>query len=162
MAFEITNVRNVTAHYGPRPTTKQYGGEITNDGPTRVIDFVFDYDKLPAPGTNNQQVIIPAYSKIISARFEVLTGFTSTSTTTDLLVGLQQADGTEIDNDGLITAAQATQTVIATRGNFIVGAGALVGVSIGAVAGEVVVAPNAADLLTGKARLIIEYLPEGV
>jgi len=162
MGIETQAIRGVTKHYGPLETTKRYGGEFSYDGPIRTIDFVFDYNELPAAGTNNQQIVIPAYSKIISSRFEVLTAFTSTSTTTNLLVGLQQADGTEIDNDGLHTAAQLTPTAIATRGNFYTGAGALVGVSTGAAAGEVVVAPNVNDLLTGKARIVIEYMPEGV
>jgi flagellar motor component MotA len=39
----------------------------------------------------------------------------------------------------------------------VTGAGALVGTTIGAVAGQVVVTPSASDLLTGEGRLIVEY-----
>ena len=84
--------------------------------------------------------------------------FTSTSTTTDLTVGLQQANGTEIDNDGLLTAANADQTAIAVANSIVTGSGALVGKGIGANAGELVVSSSAADLLTGAGRVIVEYI----
>lgn len=162
MGLETTAIRGVTAHYGKRETTKQYGGAFSVEGPIRTIDYVFDYNELPTYGSNNQQIVIPAYAKIISSYFEILEAFTSTSTLTDLDVGLYTSAGVAISAAGLHTAAQLTQTLIATRGNFAVGAGALVGVSIGANAGEVVVAPTVADLLTGKARLIVKYITEGV
>lgn len=57
-----------------------------------------------------------------------------------------------------MAATDATQTTIATAGNVITGAGALVGKSIGSAAGELVVAPNVADLLTGAATLVVEYV----
>lgn len=161
MAFESTSGLGVLNHYGPRDTNQKYGGK-TPDDLIKTAVWTFDYDQLPAGGTNKLGMSIPAYAKILSARFEVLTGFTSTSTTTDLDVGLEQADGTDIDLDGFLTAAQLTQTVIATRGNFVTGTGALVGASIGAAAGELVVTPTVADLTAGKARVIVQYVVEGV
>lgn len=160
MGFEADTLRGVLKHYGVRNTNQKYGGEI-GDEVIKVASWTFNYDDLPAGATNKLGLSIPAYAKILSARLEILTGFTSTSTTTDLEIGLEQADGTDIDLDGFVTAAQATQTVIATRGNFVTGTGALVGASIGAAAGELVVTPSADDLLTGKARVIVEYILEG-
>lgn len=161
MGFENTAGIGVLNHYGPRDVNQKYGGQ-TSDEIVKFASWTFDYNDLPAGGTNKLGMSLPAYAKILSARFEVLTGFTSTSTTTDLDVGLEQADGTDIDLDGLLTAAQLTQTVIATRGNFVTGTGALVGASIGANAGELVVTPTVADLTAGKARVIVEYVVEGV
>lgn len=161
MGFESNTGLGVLNHYGPRDVNQKFGGE-TPDDVIKTAVWTFDYNDLPAGGTNKLGMSIPAYAKILSARFEVLTGFTSTSTTTDLDVGLQQADGTAINNAGLITAAQLTQTVIATRGNFVTGNGALVGASIGAAAGELVVTPTVADLTAGKARVIVQYIVEGV
>ena len=66
--------------------------------------------------------------------------------------------GVAIDADGLVSASEATQTAIGTAGNVVTGAGALVGKTSGATAGEVVVAPTVDDLLTGKARLVVEYV----
>ena len=162
MTLAIDSKRGVTVNYGTRKTNGALGSHKDTRGLVKTLEYVFDYDNLPTYGSNNLQASIPAYAKVISSRFEILTAFTSTSTTTDLNVGLYTSAGAEIDADGLHTAAQLTQTAIATRGLFYTGAGALVGVSIGAAAGEVVVAPTVADLLTGKARLIIEYIEEGV
>ena len=161
MSFEKTNGLGVQASYGPRTTNQKWGGKAPDDV-VKYATWTFTYNNLPAAGTDNLGVSLPAYSKILSARLEILTAFTSTSTTTDLDIGLQTSAGVEIDNDGLITAAQATQTVIATRGNFVTGTGALVGASIGATAGELVVTPTVSDLLTGKARVIVSYITEGV
>lgn len=165
MGFEADSLRGVLKHYGVRNVNQKYGGDICDDVIKTAV-WTFDYNDLPDAATNNLGLSIPAYAKILSAKLEILTGFTSTSTTSDLTVGLQQADGTEIDNDGLITAAQATQTTIATRGNFIDGAsgtpGALIGASIGAAAGELVVTPSADDLTAGKARVIVQYIYEGL
>lgn len=160
MGIETAAVRGVAVHYGPRTTTGKYGRVGNGTEVVKTAEWVFDYSDLPDAGTSVLGVSLPAYSKIVSAKLEVLSGFTSTSTTTDLTVGLQEADGTEIDNDGLVAAAEATQTAIATRGNFITGAGALVGTDIGAAAGKLTVAPSVDDLLTGKARVIVEYVLE--
>lgn len=165
MSFETAPTRGVVVNYGTRETNGKYGGKTGNRGLVKEASWTFDYDDLPDAAANSLGVSLPAYAKVLSARLEILTGFTSTSATTDLTVGLQQSDGTEIDNDGLITAAQATQTTIATRGNVINGAsgtpGALVGTSIGAAAGELVVTPSVDDLTAGKARVIVEYVLEG-
>jgi len=162
MSLEIAAIRGVTTHYGPRDTTGKFGGQVGSRGLVKQAVWTFDYSDLPAGSTHQHGVSLPAYTKIVNATFEVLTGFTSTSTTTDLTIGLEQADGTDIDLDGLVTAVQADQTVIATRGNTVVGTGALVGKSIGANAGELVVTPTTADLLTGRGRVIVEYIVEGV
>jgi hypothetical protein len=157
MTFEIDAKRGVANHYGVRTTNQKFGGQVDDDL-IKTAAWTFSYSDLPAGGTNKLQYSIPAYAKILNARLEIITAFTSTSTTTDLEVGLEQADGTDIDLDGLVTAANATQTTIGAVG-LITGSGALVGASIGAAAGEVVVTPSVADLLTGEARLVVQYLP---
>lgn len=159
MAFESAPVRGVTVHYGVRNTNEKFGGQYGSKDEVKRAEWTFDYDDLPAGGDGgNLALAIPANSTIVSAKMYILTGFTSTSTTTDLTVGLEQDDGTVIDADGLIAATEATQTAIATAGNAITGAGALVGVTVGSAAGELVVAPTVADLLTGKARVVVEYV----
>jgi len=151
----------VNNHYGARTTDESFGGqESTCAGLVKSAVWQFEYNKLPAPGTTNMQYSIPANSTIVSAKLYIDVAFTSTSTTTDLLIGLQKADGTEIDNDGLVTAANATQTTIAVANSVITGSGDLVGKTIGAAAGELVVAGSADDLLTGAARLVVEYVKD--
>lgn len=157
MGFETTLKRGVIAHYGPRKTNMRFGG-VKDDGGKRTVNWIFNYDDLPDAAAHGLDLSIPAGSTIISARLKIITAFTSTSTTTDLNIGLQRADGTEIDNDGLVTAANATQTTIAVVGSIITGSGALVGkVSDATYAGELVVTPTVADLLTGRAEMIVEF-----
>jgi hypothetical protein len=162
MALETQLIRGVTKNYGARETNGKYGSNHTRLDNIKLAKWVFDYDDLPDADTTNMGLSIPANSTIISAKLRIITAFTSTSTTTDLTVGLQQADGTEIDNDGLITAAQATQTTIAVVNSIIDGSsgtpGALIGKTIGAAAGELAVTPTVADLLTGRAEMIVEYV----
>lgn len=163
MGIETMLKRSTTQHFGPRKTTGRYGAKsINTTGRRETARWVFNYDSLPDADSHNLDLVIPANSTIISAKLNIITAFTSTSTTTDLTVGLQKSDGTEIDNDGLITAAQATQTTIAVANSVIDGAsgtpGALIGTTIGTSDGELVVTSTAADLLTGRAEMIVEYL----
>lgn len=159
MAIETDGKRGTTTSYGPRLPNQKHGGQaISSQGPIKVAQWTFDYNDLPDAAAHGLGMVIPANSTIVSAKLLINTAFTSTSTTTDLLIGLQKADGTEIDNDGLVAAAQATQTTIATAGNIITGAGALVGTTIGTAAGELVVAGSDTDLLTGNGTVIVEYI----
>lgn len=161
MPLELMTKRNVLQHYGQRKTNHKYGGEVSANFKRSAI-WVFNYDDLPTYGTSKMELIIPANSTILSAKLRILAAFTSTSTTTDLTIGLHDSAGNEIDADGLITAAQATQTTIAVVGSIIDGAsgtaGALINKTIGSTNGELVVAPTVADLLTGRGEIIVEYL----
>lgn len=162
MSLETQAIRGVSKQFGVRTTDMSQGGRIDGDSLIQTAIWDFNYNDLPAGGTTNQEHSIPANSVILSARLRIITAFTSTSTTTDLTIGLEQADGTDIDLDGLITAAQATQTTIAVAPSVINGASgtpaALINATIGTVAGELVVTPSVADLLTGRAQVIVEYL----
>lgn len=158
MSIETAAVRGVTVNYGGRTTEGKYGRHGVGNEVVKTAEWTFDYDDLPGGEAHNLGLSIPANARIVSAKLEVITGFTSTSTTTDLLIGLEDSAGSAIDADGLISAAEATQTAIATDGNIVTGAGALVGTTIGATAGELVVAPSVDDLLTGKGRVLVEYV----
>lgn len=168
MGFETTAIRGVVNHYGPRTTNEKFGGQTSvDDGIVKSAVWEFSYNDLPNHtgsavsiiGTNMQQVI-PANATIVSAKLIVDTAFTSTSTTTDLAVGLYYGTGTgtEIDADGLITAVNASQTTIAVANAAIAGTGALVNAGVGANAGVLVVTPSSTDLLTGAGRVVVEYI----
>jgi hypothetical protein len=157
MTFEIDAKRGVANHYGVRTTNGKFGAETCDDLVKWAV-WDFKYDDLPAAGTNNLQFSIPANATIISAELIVDTAFTSTSTTTDLTIGLATSAGVEIDLDGLITAANATQTTIAVANSVITGSGALVGKGIGSAAGELVVTPTVADLTAGAGRVVVKYV----
>lgn len=148
----------VSNNYGPRTTDGRFGGSENSGNIIRRALWDFNFDGLPVGSTSGLGFVIPANSTIVSARLYIDTAFTSTSTTTTLLIGLEQADGTDIDVDGLVAAAQGSAAAIAVADSNIVGAGALVGKTIGAAAGELIVAGSANDLLTGHARLVVEYV----
>jgi hypothetical protein len=157
MGFEIDSKRNVANYYGVRTTSGKLGAEACDDLVKWAV-WDFDYNDLPNYGSTNIQQFIPANATIVSAELLVDVAFTSTSTTTDLDIGLYTAAGAAIDADGLITAANATQTTIGTAGNLITGSGALVGKTIGSTAGELVVTPTVADLTAGAGRVIVKYV----
>ena len=162
MSLSTDSKRSVKVSYGVRGLDTKYGGRVDDDI-IRTATWKFDYNDLPTYGSTNMEQVIPANARILSAKLEIITAFTSTSTTTDLDIGLYTSAGVAISASGLITAAEATQTTIATAGNVIVGsAGALINKTIGATAGEVVVTPNVADLTAGRARLIVQYITAGV
>lgn len=158
MAFEQDAKRGVVNHYGPRETNGKYGAVSKGTGIVKRAQWDFSYDDLPDAATNGLGHSVPAGAYIKSAVMYVDQAWTSTSGTTDLLVGFEQANGTAIDVDGLFDGTEATQTAIGTEGNVINGAGALVGASIGANAGELVVAGSVDDLTAGKARVVVEYV----
>jgi len=159
MGFEIDGKRGVANYYGVRTTNGKFGGQqSTKNGIIKSAVWDFDYNDLPAQGSNGLQLSIPANATIVSAKLYVDVAFTSTSTTTDLDVGLYQAGGTVIDADGLITVSEATQTAIGTAGNVVTGAGALIGKTIGAAAGELKVTPSVDDLTAGAGRIVVEWV----
>lgn len=167
MSFENSAGLGVLTHYGPRTTLGKFGAEQNSKDIIKKALWDFTYSDLPdgASDALSLNYIIPANSTIVSAKLIIDTAFTSTSTTTDLVIGLYRAtDGTTaIDADGLITAAQATETTIAIAGAIIDGASGTPGALIGRVSdttydGVLVVAPTAADLLTGTGRIVVEYI----
>ena len=158
MTFEIDAKRGVANHYGTRVTNGKFGAQQNSSTLVKSAVWDFSYDDLPSAGANNLQLSIPANATIVSATLYVDVAFTSTSTTTDLDVGLSTSAGVAIDADGLITAANATQTTIGTAGNVITGSGALVGKTIGSSAGELTVTPTVADLTAGKGRIVVQYV----
>jgi hypothetical protein len=158
MGFEVDARRGVQNHYGVRVTNLKSGGRI-EQSVLKQLEYVFNFNDLPTGTLTNLDAVIPAFSKIVSAKLEVLTAFAGG---TSYVVGLNNAStGVAVDADGLLTAAQLPLANIDARGDFITGAGALVGVSVGAAAVDVAVVATG-TFTAGKARLIVEYLPEGV
>jgi len=140
-------VRN---HYGARTVEERFGGQVTTSGKDKQMSWTFSYDDLPATSTGALDALIPADAFIKSAHLHVITAFAGG---TSYNIGLYQADGTVIDADG-IDAAVATAAL--TEDAWIVNDGALVGASIGAAAGKLVVAATG-TFTAGKAELVVEY-----
>jgi hypothetical protein len=158
MTFELDPKRAVLNSYGVRTTKSKFGG-VLDDDVIKTAAWTFTYDDLPAWGSDKLEHLIPAYAKVLEARFEVLTAFAGG---TSLSVGLaRSSDGVAIDVAGFVTAAQGALANINTRGQFITGSGALINASVGANAGELTVTATG-TFTAGKARVLIRYAVEGV
>lgn len=142
--------------FGPQDVEHVKPAVYNHEGPIVTIVQPVVYDDLPAADTqDNLTLKIPANSFIVSARLYVTTDFDSTSGTTPIDFGLQQDDGTEIDNDGFVVDLVAD----GSNAGWAVGAGALVGASIGSVDGQIVVTEGVGDLEAGEGFLLVEYIP---
>ena len=149
---------SVLTHYGTREVEEKYGSQTAGeDGVNRVVEWVFNYDDLPAYSDTGLGYVIPAGAVITASYLDIITTITSDSTTTDLTIGLWQNDnGATYDADGLHTAAVLDEDAIAIVGRQ-TGTGAVVGAAALTEACQVYITPSAADLATGRARLIVEY-----
>lgn len=166
-------------HYGPRDVAQKEAGRVVHHGIARQLIVDFDYNNLPSTlnaGADAVNAYVPAGSFITRCYLYCkVAGAGGTSYT----VGLEQADGTDIDADGLITAAQGAVANLA-QGNVIAGRGAMVleapnadgtahidadGVYVDgatgpvtSVDGYIVVVANG-SFTAGSYRLFVEYIP---
>ena len=197
MGFESNTGLGTWNHYGPRVVDNKYGGDVGTRGSVKEARWDVDLAQeiTGAPTTSNEvitsgtvgfQYIIPAYANILSCRAMVVEALSTTggsaAAAASFQVGLEQADGTAIDVDGLIDATDGALTIAANdnaqpRGSYLQGGSAALvpdygtaatpaeTVSIGANAGELtakVVIDNITDMtaIAGKIRIVVEYIPE--
>lgn len=150
------STRRAATHYGRRVDESQAMSEHNVSQNVYKQEVTFKYNDLPTAQLDELNQRIVAGARVLSMVLKVHEAFTSTSTTTTMTIGLQQPDGTEIDNDGLLTATAVDANF--TAGAYVDGAGALVGAASGlANDGIVVCIQSVDDLLTGEATLVVEY-----
>jgi len=155
MTVEYLN--GVSNHYGPRGVEDVFGGEIKTNGKIRQFEYDFNYDDYPTASTNgSMNIIIPAYSVIISCRLYTTVDF---ATGTALEVGLEQADGTEIDSNGLVTATEGALANL-DLGKWVIGNGALIGATTGAADGQLMVVGTGTTMTAGSARIVLEFMQD--
>ena len=197
--FESNTGLGVTAHYNERITEQRYGGQKSTSGLVKQNAWVIDIGEIitGAPttsnvlisgATHNLNASIPAYAKIQKVFLEVLEDITTTggiaAISASITLGLEQADGTDIDLDGLLDATDGALTIASnniaeSRGEYKLGGSAALVPDYGTAAtpGETTSIGNAAGelyaLLTidnvtgmtaaaGKFRVVVEYIDEGV
>ena len=137
--------------FGPRDAEKKRPAMVT-DGLIKELIVPINYDDLPVVSANDASVMeIPANALILDSLLFVETAFAGG---TSYNIGLYQSDGTVIDADGLDAAVLLAAL---TANAWIDNDGALVGASIGAAAGQVVVAATG-TFTAGKAFLHIRYI----
>ena len=188
-AFNSTDV--VRNHYGARKIV-DFGGHVSTEGKLKQIELEIDLAEeiTGAPATTNvlsnaslgaMEAQIPAYAVIKSATIKTKTAIATlggtVAATAALSLGLVKvSDGTEIDYDGLLQAADGVGTVVSNdwveaKGVEWTGAAALNGnraatttplPSIGADAGELYCLLAINDItnmtsISGKISILVEY-----
>jgi len=147
------NGRRAATHYGTREIEDVMGSVYPTDSGKEVLEFVYSFDDLPVAGLDAAILQIPANAVLASASIDVVTAMTGTSGT--MTLGLYQPDGTVIDLDGVdVAVAQATLVANAR----IACDGALIGKTIGANAGQLVVVTGG-TVTAGKFLVRLEYEP---
>jgi hypothetical protein len=151
MTIELAPIRGVASHYGVRTSNNSLGGqESTKEGIVKSAEWSFSYDNLSTTLNSNLAQTIPANASIVEATLYVDDAWVGG---TNLTIGLYQADGTVIDADGLVAA---TITATLTANKVVTGAGALVGTTIGANAGQLVAATTG-TYTAGSARVVVKF-----
>ena len=121
-----------------------------------VLTVTFGFDGLPVSGVDELIGRIPANSQVISARLQATIAFVGGTSYT---VGLEEPDGTVVDADGLITAANAPIAALDAIGEVVDGTGALVGAATPSTVATQVVVIAAGTFTAGEATLEVVYKP---
>lgn len=151
MGYEANAVRGVVNFYGPRLNKGQeFGGKGTTKGNTKEAFWTFDFQNLPASGSE-MNLAIPEGSLIKNARLETVTKWLGG---TKLELDFVEADGTAIANGEII---DGTDGALA---NLVVGDIVAEGDAIGDRLGKTgVLEVTATGTFTaGKSRLVVEYV----
>lgn len=148
MGTNWLNDDGLNIQYGTRTSDNQRPAEVAVDGVEKELVIDFAFDSLPSPTNGDGGIVsIPSGASIISA---TLIGKTAWTGLTDMDIGLQNQDGSEIDNDGLVANELAV-----TAGEVVTGAGALVGTT---TAAEGYIVATAAGATAGTAKLVVKYI----
>lgn len=155
MSVEI--LQGARRFFGPRVAEDVVPSKTNTSGVVEELVLSFNYDDLPAANANdNLALTIPANSIILSSKLYISEDFDSTSGTSTIAVGTVKTDGTGGDDDGLHAD---DVTADGSNAGWVVGAGDLVGATVGADPVQIRVEPSADDLEAGSAKLIVEYTP---
>lgn len=159
------NADGLHVRYGTSRSEVMKGGEVSG-WKSKTIEHKFTYADVADTDTaavNPHEAFIPAGAVITRAFLFVTTAFVGATAVLD--IGVKQADGTNIDDDGILTTGIAT---IDALGDVVVGDGALVaaadltGVRLTADA-YIMTTYDTAALTAGAGTLVVEYIEaEGV
>ncbi len=108
------------SHYGPRAFETRLPAEYVQSQGDKVQQIFFAFDDLPqALDADDSILTIPANSFIVAASLTVLV---AAAGGTDYIIGLNQTDGTTVDDDGLFTAVELAVANLTPAGEVILGA----------------------------------------
>lgn len=140
-------------YYGPRET-EALPYAISKYGHVIEVAVPFTYDKLPyTSATDGAIPEIPAGALLKEAWVEVVETFAGAGTET-FNFGIAESDGTAVDADGLVAAADINAM---TAGAWLKGAGALIEAGLG-TSGQIVGAASAGTVTAGRGRFVLRYV----
>jgi len=149
--MSLESIGGRKTYTGPAVREQKHGAIVASYGSRKEIEYRFSYDDLPDADDGNSMLIeVPANSYVESALLKVGTAWVGG---TNLVVGLEQTDGTVIDADGLHAAIV---TANLTANSIHVGGGALVGASSGAN-DAIVSVVTTGTYTAGDARLVVTF-----
>ena len=153
-----TNGDGLRVRFGTLDSMNFRPAAVTEGSALKTIVLEFDYANYPQPNGSGvvDQVFIPAGAYVVRSTLQVDAAWTGG---TDLQIGTEQADGTDIDLDGFHTAA-ATVTANLTAGAVLAGGGADVGTVVDGTNNAYIKVTANGTYTTGSARLIIDYIPK--
>jgi len=148
---EILN--GVPQYFGPADAVVlKKPGAMSSVEQEKTIRIDFDYANLPAVSADDVGILtVPAHAKVISAELQVTTAFAGG---TSYNVGFSTPAGSVVDADGLFAALALA--AIDTKGKWALGAGALVGTTVGSDAVQVTAAATG-TFTAGAATLFVKY-----
>lgn len=160
----VAKVNGARHNWGPREVYTGAGVNKVDDVVQKVV-VDFSFDKLPAAGDVGDAVVLelPAKAVILSAYLLVTKAFVGGTGSTVQIGTKKASDGTELDNDGFVTAAN-TGTDIASidaDGDVVIGSGAQIGKAL-AERAKIAVTAGGAALTAGEARLVVQYIHPGL
>ena len=143
--------------FGARTSKNPHGATVRTEGNVEILTLILDWDQLPPAATTApiaKSIPVPADSVILRGNIRVTDDFTSGGAAT-VDIGFIEADGTAIDQDGLL-AAQAIGGL--TEGDVVEFDGDLVGDNVGGDDAYISVNVNVDDLTGGRGIVTVEYL----
>lgn len=150
----LNGVRN---YYGPRTTEDLYGAEIKTSGNVRQLEWVFNYDDLPANQASGASILIPANSIIKAFTVYVITGLVGTVPV--FTAGTEDVAGAGADPNGFVTLTEGASGLLDAAGDIVNGAGALVGALITSdTVGTNLIVEISGTPTAGRFHCVLEYM----
>ena len=93
--------RRAATHYGTREIEDKLPSKYAGANGKGILDYTFSYEDLPVEGLDEAILRLPANARIFRATLRIHTAFAGG---TSYNFGLQEADGSVIDADGIDAA----------------------------------------------------------